>query len=44
MTVGLGLEPWVSFPGWLPEDRVFGYLASADLGLDTSLQVEGRRP
>jgi glycosyltransferase involved in cell wall biosynthesis len=40
MTVGLGLEPWVSFPGWLPEDRVFGYLASADLGLDTSLQVE----
>jgi glycosyltransferase involved in cell wall biosynthesis len=36
----LGLDPWVTFPGWLPENRVFDYLASADLGLDTSLQVE----
>ncbi len=40
MTAALGLDPWVSFPGWLSEERVFGYLASADLGLDTSLQVE----
>jgi glycosyltransferase involved in cell wall biosynthesis len=40
MTAELGLDPWVSFPGWLSEERVFGYLASADLGLDTSLQVE----
>ncbi|MDX6309251.1 MAG: hypothetical protein QOI06_2297 [Nocardioidaceae bacterium] len=40
LTAQLGLDPWVSFPGWLPEDRVFTYLASADLGLDTSLQVE----
>jgi glycosyltransferase involved in cell wall biosynthesis len=40
LTAQLRLDPWVSFPGWLPEDRVFTYLASADLGLDTSLQVE----
>jgi glycosyltransferase involved in cell wall biosynthesis len=36
----LGLDPWVTFPGWLPEPEVFTYLASADLGVDTSLQVE----
>jgi glycosyltransferase involved in cell wall biosynthesis len=36
----LGLDPWVTFPGWLPEHQVFNYLASADLGVDTSLQVE----
>lgn len=36
----LGLETWVHFPGWLPQDKVFNYLASADLGLDTSLQGE----
>jgi glycosyltransferase involved in cell wall biosynthesis len=36
----LGLEAWVHFPGWLPQDQVFSYLASADVGLDTSLQNE----
>jgi glycosyltransferase involved in cell wall biosynthesis len=36
----LRLTPWVSFPGWLPEENVFGLLATADLGLDTSLQEE----
>jgi glycosyltransferase involved in cell wall biosynthesis len=36
----LALDPWVTFPGWLPEHQVFAYLASADLGVDTSLQVE----
>jgi glycosyltransferase involved in cell wall biosynthesis len=36
----LGLDPWVTFPGWLPEHEVFAYLASADLGVDTSLQEE----
>jgi glycosyltransferase involved in cell wall biosynthesis len=40
LTSRLGLDPWVDFPGWLTEDRVFSYFASADLGLDTSLQVE----
>jgi glycosyltransferase involved in cell wall biosynthesis len=34
----LGLERWVYLPGWQPEERVFSYLASADLGLDSSLQ------
>ena len=36
----LGLEPWVHFPGWLTEQQVFSHLASADLGLDTSLQAD----
>jgi glycosyltransferase involved in cell wall biosynthesis len=40
LTAKLGLDQWVSLPGWLPESRVFTYLASADVGLDTSLQVE----
>jgi glycosyltransferase involved in cell wall biosynthesis len=36
----LELERWVSCPGWLPEREVFAFLATADLGLDTSLQQE----
>jgi glycosyltransferase involved in cell wall biosynthesis len=36
----LGLDDWVYFTGWLPEDQVFRYLATADLGLDASLQAE----
>jgi glycosyltransferase involved in cell wall biosynthesis len=36
----LGLDPWVSFPGWVPESTVFSYLATADLGIDASLQEE----
>jgi glycosyltransferase involved in cell wall biosynthesis len=40
MTVDLGLETWVQLPGWVTEDEVFRQLASADLGVDTSLQQE----
>jgi glycosyltransferase involved in cell wall biosynthesis len=40
LTEELGLERWVSFPGWIPEADLFSYLATADLGIDTSLQVE----
>jgi glycosyltransferase involved in cell wall biosynthesis len=40
LTRELGLERWISFPGWLPEGELFSYLATADLGIDTSLQVE----
>jgi glycosyltransferase involved in cell wall biosynthesis len=40
LTRELGLERWVTFPGWLPESELFSYLATADLGIDTSLQVE----
>lgn len=29
----LGVEEWVSFPGWVPLDEAFAYLATADLGL-----------
>jgi glycosyltransferase involved in cell wall biosynthesis len=36
----LGLDGWVDFLGRVPEETVFRYLASADLGLDTSLQGE----
>jgi glycosyltransferase involved in cell wall biosynthesis len=36
----LGLDPWVSFPGWVPESTVFSYLATAHLGIDASLQEE----
>jgi glycosyltransferase involved in cell wall biosynthesis len=36
----LDLEPWVSIPGWLSEAEVFGCLAAADIGIDTSLQYE----
>ena len=34
------LERWVSMPGWLSEADVFGCLAAAEVGIDTSLQKE----
>jgi glycosyltransferase involved in cell wall biosynthesis len=36
----LGLADCVRFTGWVPEETVFRHLASADIGLDTSLQEE----
>lgn len=36
----LGLDGSVRLPGWLPEADVFRHLATADLGLDTTLQAE----
>jgi glycosyltransferase involved in cell wall biosynthesis len=39
-TSRLGLESWVHFPGWMSEKQVFSYLATADLGVDTSLQED----
>jgi glycosyltransferase involved in cell wall biosynthesis len=36
----LDLERWVTFTGWLPEHEVFRYLATADVGLDSTLQAE----
>jgi glycosyltransferase involved in cell wall biosynthesis len=36
----LGLMPWVTFTGWVSEETVFRYLASADVGLDFSQQAE----
>jgi glycosyltransferase involved in cell wall biosynthesis len=35
-----GLDRWVTFTGWVPEETVFRYLATADAGIDTSLQEE----
>src|SRR5215218_3486110 len=40
LCANLGLQRHVSLPGWLPERQVFAYLATADVGLDTSLQAE----
>ncbi|WP_020387527.1 glycosyltransferase [Kribbella catacumbae] len=40
LTIELGLERWITFPGWIPEKELFSYLATADLGIDCSLQVE----
>lgn len=36
----LDLGAWVDFPGFLREEDLFTYLATADLGLDASLQAE----
>ncbi len=36
----LDLDAWVVFPGWLSESDLFTHLATADVGLDASLQVE----
>lgn len=36
----LNLDDWVHFTGWLREDQLFRYLATADLGVDASLQFE----
>jgi glycosyltransferase involved in cell wall biosynthesis len=34
----LGLQPWVSFPGWAEQDEVFTYLCTADLGLEPNME------
>jgi glycosyltransferase involved in cell wall biosynthesis len=36
----LDLDDHVEFPGWLSEEGLFAHLATADVGLDASLQVE----
>lgn len=36
----LEVDDWIDFPGFLPREQVFQYLATADLGLDASLQAE----
>ena len=36
----LDLDKWVEFTGQLDADDVFRYLATADLGLDASLQID----
>lgn len=35
-----GLDRWVRLPGWLSEAEVFAHLATAAVGVDTSLQAE----
>ena len=34
----LGIEDWVSFPGWADQDEAFAYLSTADLGLEPNLE------
>lgn len=36
----LRLDDWVAFTDWVPEETLFRHLATADLGLDASLQEE----
>jgi glycosyltransferase involved in cell wall biosynthesis len=33
LSAELGLEPWVTFTGFLDDDRLFDYLSTADIGL-----------
>jgi glycosyltransferase involved in cell wall biosynthesis len=40
LAAAAGVEPWVTFTDWVPEEVLFRYLATADLGLDASLQPE----
>jgi len=34
----LGIQDWVSFPGWAKEDDAFTYLSTADVGLEPNLE------
>jgi len=36
----LGIQEWITFTDWLPEEGVFRYLATADLGIDAGMQAE----
>lgn len=36
----LSVTSWISFTGWLDEERCFEYLSGADVGLDTNLSNE----
>ncbi len=36
----MGIDEWITFTDWVEEAEVFRYLATADLGLDSSLQEE----
>ena len=40
LTHQLNLDEWVNFTGPLPPEEVFRYLATADLGVDASLQSD----
>jgi glycosyltransferase involved in cell wall biosynthesis len=40
LSTELELDSWVTFTGWVPEEVLFQHLATADLGLDASLQAE----
>jgi glycosyltransferase involved in cell wall biosynthesis len=33
-----GIDEFVSFPGWLPQERAFAWLAAADLGIEPNLE------
>jgi glycosyltransferase involved in cell wall biosynthesis len=34
----LGLEPWITFPGWAEQEEVFAYLCTADIGLEPNVE------
>ena len=33
-----GLEPWISFPGWVSRDELANYLSTADIGLEPNVE------
>jgi glycosyltransferase involved in cell wall biosynthesis len=38
LAVELGIQDWVSFPGWADQEEAFTYLSTADLGLEPNLE------
>lgn len=38
LAAGLGVADWVSFPGWVEQDRVFDWLCTADIGLESGTE------
>ena len=40
LTKELDIEPWVTFTGWLPQERAFAYLSTADVGLEPIVQED----
>ncbi len=38
LAAGLGVQDWVSFPGWARQEEAFAYLSTADLGLEPNLE------
>ena len=34
----LGIEQWVTFPGWAEQDEVYAYLSTADVGIEPNLE------
>jgi len=38
LVAALGLQPWITFPGWAEQEEVRAYLCTADIGLEPNLE------